>query len=73
MDEIRNELLNIRNYALAKEEEKRAWLEILLERFEIDLERKKEDLENELKHVNDNLELLELVKNQIEEGVKNEK
>lgn len=72
MDEIRNELLNIRNYALAKEEEKRAWLEILLERFEIDLKRKKEDLENELKHINENTELLELVKNQIKEGVKND-
>ncbi len=74
MDEIRNELIAIRNLKMNKDEtQNELYYDLLLERFEIGLKRKKEDLENELKHVNDNLELLELVKNQIKEGVKNKK
>lgn len=63
MDEIRNELIVIRNLKKNKDKtQNESYYDLLLERFEIGLKRKKEDLENELKHVNENIELLEIIK-----------
>ena len=71
MDEIRNELICIRNLKKNKDQsQNELYYDLLLERFEIGLKRKKEDLENELKHVNENMELLEIIKKEI---LKNEK
>ena len=63
MDEIRNELIVIRNLKKNKDKtQNESYYDLLLERFEIGLKRKKEDVENELKHVNENIELLEIIK-----------
>lgn len=71
MDEIRNELIAIRNLKKNKDEnQNKLYYDLLLERFEIGLQRKKEDLENELKHVNENIELLEIIKKEVLENEK---
>lgn len=62
MNEIRNELLILRNIIKKdnnKTTEKIIDYSMLLERFKIDLDRKKEDLQHELKSINDNIEILE--------------
>ena len=67
MEEIRNELINIDilNKKMKKKEDTKFYFELLLERFEIDLKRKKQDLEHELEQIKDNLILLEQVKENI--------
>ena len=61
--EIRNELLRILH--LMKSEDKDFELELLLERFEIDIKRQLEDLQNKEKELNDNLQTLEFVRNEL--------
>lgn len=61
MDEIRNEILILKNI-IKKDDNKTADKMIdygmLLERFKIDLDRKKEDLQHEKEKVDRNIELL---------------
>ena len=64
MSETRNELLGLLRY-VNSEDNKDIYLSCLLERFEIDLKRKKEDLQNELKQVNSDMETLEYVKEKL--------
>ena len=61
--EIRNELLRILH--LMKSEDKDFQLELLLERFEIDIKSQLEDLQNKEKELNDNLQTLEFVRNEL--------
>jgi len=69
MDEIRNELIAIRNLKKNKDEsQNNLYYDLLLERFERGLKTKKENLENELKHVNENIELLEIIKKEVLEN-----
>lgn len=64
MNEIRNELLILRNI-IKKDEQKTVEKIIdygmLLERFKFDLTEKKENLQNELEKVNNNIEILESI------------
>lgn len=69
MDEIRNELIAIRNLKKNKDNtQNNLYYYLLLERFEIGLKRKKEDLENELKRTEENIELLKTVKKEVLEN-----
>ena len=72
MDEIRNELLQIKSLVIAIEKKKdiNFYIDYLLDRFEIDLNRKKADLKHELDTVNENLKLLKNVRKEV---LKNEK
>ena len=72
MNEIRNELIHIRNLKkkIEKGENLTLYFDLLLERFEIDLKRQKEEKENELKYINENLELLKIIKSEVEENEK---
>lgn len=72
MDEIRNELLQIKSLVIAIEKKKdiNFYIDYLLDRFEIDLNRRKADLKHELDAVNENLKLLENVRKEV---LKNEK
>ena len=63
MNEIRNELLLL--IPLVKKEDKKIYFDMLLERFESDLKKQKEDLKYKLKEIDDNIELLEYVKKEI--------
>ncbi len=64
INETREQLLTILH--LAKNEERaRFYISLLLERFEYDLERKEKDLKRQLQKNNENMELLEYVKNEI--------
>lgn len=67
MDEIRNQLLLIRSLkkSIEKNEDIDFYLMQLLERFEIDIKRKKEDLQHELEKVENNIEVLEIVKKEV--------
>lgn len=65
MNEIRNELLNIYNYAKADDKDKDLRLDMLLERFEIDIKRQLEDLHNKEQELKSNLETLEYVRNEL--------
>jgi len=64
MNEIRNELLILRNI-IKKDEQKTVEKIIdygmLLEKFKFDLTEKKENLQNELEKVNNNIEILESI------------
>ena len=64
-NEIRNELLGIMYLVKGKEENKKFNIEYLLERFEIDIKNKLEDIEYQKRQLNDNLELLNYVKNEL--------
>lgn len=69
MDEIRNELIAIRNLKKNKDNtQNNLYYDLLLERFEIGLKRKKEELENELKRTEENIELLKMVKKEVLEN-----
>ena len=63
-NEIRNELLGI--LSLMKNEDKDFRVSMLLERFEIDIKRQLEDLEHKKKQLEDNLQLLDYVRKEIE-------
>ena len=67
MDEIRNQLLLIRSLkkSIEKNDDIDFYFMQLLERFEIDIKRKKEDLEHELEKVENNIEVLEIVKKEV--------
>ena len=66
MSETRNELLHLLHY-ITSDSDKDVYLEMLLERFDIDLKRKKDTLENELKQVKEDMETLEFVKTKLNE------
>ncbi len=68
-NEIRNELLGLLSYVKSKDEDKDIQLDILLDRFEIDIKRKLEDLEYEKRELKDNLRTLEYVKEQLKENL----
>ena len=72
MNEIRNQLLIIRNLkkAIEKNDDIDFQFSYLLERFQIELETKRKNLEYELKEVIENLETLNYVKSEV---LKNEK
>ena len=61
--EIRNELLGI--LSLMKYDKEQWRLEMLLERFEIDIKKQLEDIEYKQKELKDNLETLEYVKKEL--------
>ena len=65
MSEIRNELLNLLHYIQSEEETKTVRLEMLLERFEIDIKTQLEDLERKEKKLKQDLEVLEYVKKEL--------
>ncbi len=65
INEIRNELLIIRSLQLGKEEDKKIYLEQLLDRFQYDIERQLEDLKYKEKELKENLETLEYVRKEI--------
>ena len=64
-NEIRNELLHLLHYVNGKEENKEFNLKCLLERFEIDIKDKLEDLEYEKQQLEHNLEMVNYVRNEI--------
>ena len=66
MNEIRNELLTI--LSLEKNNNRSFYLELLLERFEYDLDDKEKDLEYKLKEVRENKETLKFVRQEL--GIK---
>lgn len=70
MNEIRNELLLIKDLIKADDKDKQFQLEWLLERFEYQLKEKRKDLNNELREVEDNLKTLEYVRKEL--GIKGE-
>ena len=66
MNEIRNELLTI--LSLEKNNNRSFYLELLLERFEYDLDDKEKDLEYKLQEVRNNKETLKFVRQEL--GIK---
>ena len=72
MDEMRNQLLLIRSLkkSIEKNDDIEFYFMQLLERFEIDIKRKKEDLEHELEKVENNIKVLEFVKKEVLENEK---
>lgn len=65
MNEIRNELLTLLNMEKNGEDNKRFYLELLLERFEIDIKRQLEDIQYKEKQLKDNLETLKYIKEEL--------
>lgn len=70
MNEMRNELLTILNMEKNAEEkiDRTFYLEMLLERFEYDIERQLKDLEDKKRELEDNKKTLECVRKEL--GVK---
>ena len=66
MSEIRNELIYLLKYIDSKDC-KEIYLSCLLERFEEDLKRQQEDLQDKLKQVERDKETLDYVKNNLKE------
>ena len=69
---MRNQLLLIRSLkkSIEKNDDIEFYFMQLLERFEIDIKRKKEDLEHELEKVENNIKVLEFVKKEVLENEK---
>lgn len=65
MNEIRNELLLIRNMELGKKEDRQFYLENILERFQYDLERQLEELNNKEKELKQNLVIVEKLQKEL--------
>lgn len=65
MNEIRNELLLIRNMELGKKEDRKFYLENILERFQYDIERQLEDLSYKEKELKQNLEIVNKLKKEL--------
>lgn len=68
MSEIRNELIYLLKY-VNSDNDKDIYLSCLLERFGEDLKRKKEDLQDELKQVERDMETLDYVKEQLKNKI----
>ena len=66
MSETRNELIYLLKY-VDSASDKDIYLSCLLERFEEDLKRRKEDLQNELKQVDSDMETLDYVKGKLQD------
>lgn len=63
MNETRNQLLNFRSIELSKnEQDKNIYMQMFLESYERELQRKKETLQEELKEIENNMKLLQIVK-----------
>ena len=67
MNETRNELLQIKTIIkrIEKNEDINFYITCLLDRFEIDLNRRKADLKSELATINENLEILKNVRKEV--------
>ena len=67
MNETRNELLQIKSLikAIERNDDVNFYINYLLDRFEIELNRKKADLKHELNEVRDNLEILKNVRKEV--------
>ena len=65
MNEIRNELLLIRNMELGKKEDRKFYLENILERFQYDIERQLENLSYKEKELKQNLEIVNKLKKEL--------
>ena len=70
MNEIRNELLLLKDLVKAKEEDKEFQLEWLLDRFEYDIKDQLKEVESKKKELADNLKTLEYVRKEL--GIKGE-
>lgn len=69
-NEIRNELLLIKSIIVGKEENKEIYTEQLLDRFEYDIKDQLKDLKYKQQELENNLELLEYVREEIKKGKK---
>lgn len=67
-NEIRNELLTLLNMEKNGEEDRKFYLQLLLERFEYDIERKEEELKRKQAELKENKEVLEHVRKEL--GIK---
>lgn len=65
MNEMRNELLLIRNMELGKKEDRNFYLENILERFQYDIERQLEDLKYKKQELESNLKIVEQLKKEL--------
>lgn len=67
MNETRNELLQIKSLikAIERNDDVNFYINYLLDRFEIELNRKKADLQHELNEIKDNLEILKNVRKEV--------
>lgn len=65
MNEIRNELLTILNMEKNGEDDRKFYVDLLLERFEFDIKRQLEDLQNKEQELKGNLETLECVRSEL--------
>lgn len=65
MNEIRNELLLIRNMELGKKEDREFYLENILERFQYDIERQLEEISYKEKELKQNLIIVEKLKKEL--------
>ena len=65
MNEMRNELLLIRNMELGKKEDRNFYLENILERFQYDIERQLEDLKYKRQELESNLKIVEQLKKEL--------
>ena len=65
MNEIRNELLLLRNMELGKEENRNFYIEQILERFQYDIEQQLEDLKHKEKELMQNMEIVKQLQKEL--------
>lgn len=68
MNEIRNELLTILNMQKNGEDNRKFYLELLLERFQFDIEKQLEDIKYKQQELESNLETLKYIRKEL--GIK---
>lgn len=69
-NEIKNELNLLLQYVKSKDEDKEFYLKWLLERFEEDIKRQLEDIEDKQNQLKHNLEMVDYVKKEYEKFLK---